>query len=116
MVYCWRQIEKCQFFYRRLLISSFDIFFFFAHRITFSCQKLSKPSLSFTLRSREMRNRKLLMAMPLKTWIVMWQKRDAQTGQSLLQALQRTMPGLGMQIGPPQQVVPLWARTTKNTD
>ena len=62
-------------------------------------------SLQYPDRSREMRNRKLLSAMPLKTWIVMWQKRDAQTGQSLLQSLQRTMPGLGMQIAPPQQVV-----------
>ena len=91
-------------------------FSFFSPTELLSLAKNYQNLLFPSLRSREMRNRKLLMAMPLKTWIVMWQKRDAQTGQSLLQALQRTMPGLGMQIGPPQQVVPLWARTTKNTD
>jgi len=54
--------------------------------------------------SREMRNRKMLMAMPLKNWVFIWQKRDAATGQSLQQALMRVCPGLGMQVSPAKVV------------
>ena len=51
-----------------------------------------------------MRNIRLLSPMPLKNWVVMWQKRDAQTGQSLLQALQRQCNSLGMTTAAPKTV------------
>ena len=48
---------------------------------------------------REMKNKRQLTSFALSDWVVVFPKREAQTSQSLVVALQRVCPQMGMQVG-----------------
>ena len=52
--------------------------------------------------SREMRNQKLIDAVPLRDWVILFTQRDMRQAQDFLQSLSRVAPGMGLPVSPPE--------------